>query len=56
MNRLFIIETAERTPYWEFMNSEEKLEYLEEFEILYSETRLPSVSEVIRFGGIADYI
>ena len=56
MNKKNIIRTASSSPFWSLMTHEEKLQYLEEFEILYSETRLPSVSEVIRFGGIADYL
>ena len=56
MDKRNIIRAASSSPFWALMTHEEKLEYLEEFEILHSETRLPSASEVIRFGEIADYI
>ena len=56
MDRKNLIRTASRSPFWVMMTHEEKLEYLEEMQAMYSETRPLSSQEAIRLGGMADYM
>ena len=56
MNRKELIRTASSSPFWVIMTHEEKLEYIEEMQAMYSETRPLSLQEAVKLGGMADYL
>ena len=58
MKKKELIRIVAKSPIWTMgiMTHEEKLEYLEEMQAMYSETRPLSSQEAIRLGGMADYM